>query len=148
MAPIVESIEIARRPEEVFAYLDDLDRHHEWQTRIVSTKVETEGPTRVGTRVSEVRRFGNREMAAPYEITEHDPGRSFAFRGTDGNVRVVGHGRVEPVGDGSRTFLTLELDFVGTGLGKLLVPMARRQAAKQVPLDQQKLKERLESGDV
>jgi hypothetical protein len=31
MAPIVESTEINRRPEEVFAYIDDLSRHGEWQ---------------------------------------------------------------------------------------------------------------------
>lgn len=31
MAPITASIEIARRPDDVFAYLDDLARHGEWQ---------------------------------------------------------------------------------------------------------------------
>ena len=33
---IVESIEIARRPEEVFAYLDQVERHPEWQENLVS----------------------------------------------------------------------------------------------------------------
>ena len=31
MAPITESVEISRSPEDVFAYLDDLARHGEWQ---------------------------------------------------------------------------------------------------------------------
>ena len=44
MAAIVESMEIARSPEDVFAYVDDLSRHGEWQEAIVSTQVETEGP--------------------------------------------------------------------------------------------------------
>ena len=48
MAPIVESIEINRSPEDVFAYVDDLGKHGEWQEQIVSTHVETDGPTRVG----------------------------------------------------------------------------------------------------
>ncbi|MEP6893956.1 MAG: SRPBCC family protein [Gaiellaceae bacterium] len=148
MAPIRESIEIARRPEEVFAYIDDLARHGEWQDGIVSSKVETDGPTRVGTRVAEVRRMGSREMAVPYEITEHDPPRAFAFRGTEGNVRVVGRGTVEPVGDGSTSRASIELDFVGHGLGKFLVPLARSQAGKQVQKDQRRLKEKLESGEV
>jgi len=51
---ITETIEIARPPEEVFAYLDQLDRHGEWQGAIVETRVETEGPTRVGTRAMDV----------------------------------------------------------------------------------------------
>jgi hypothetical protein len=31
MAPIVETVEIAKRSQEVFAYLVDLSRHGEWQ---------------------------------------------------------------------------------------------------------------------
>ena len=38
MAPISESIEINRRPEEVFAYLDDVERHGEWQEQIVDVQ--------------------------------------------------------------------------------------------------------------
>ncbi len=144
MAPITHSIEIARRPEEVFAYLDDLARHGEWQEQLVSVRIDTEGPTRVGTRVVERRRMGGREQAIGYEVTEHEPPQLFAFRGTGGPIRVVGRGTVEPVGDGSRSRATIELDFTGHGIGKLLLPLARSQARKQVPKDQQRLKERLE----
>src|SRR5205085_272981 len=42
MAPVVERIEINRSPEDVFAYLDDLSRHGEWDDQIVSTRVETD----------------------------------------------------------------------------------------------------------
>ena len=38
MAPITPGIEIARRPDDVFAYLDDLARHGEWQEQIISTE--------------------------------------------------------------------------------------------------------------
>jgi uncharacterized membrane protein len=48
---IKHSVEINRPAEQVFAYLDQVDRHNEWQSALVSTTVETEGPTRVGTRV-------------------------------------------------------------------------------------------------
>lgn len=146
MAPIRETVEITRRPEDVFAYIDDLGRHGEWQESIVSAHVDTDGPTRVGTQVTEVRRMGKREMTITYEVTEHDPPRRFAFRGIDGPVRVVGKGSVESVGDGSSSRVTIELDFAGHGFGKLLAPLARSQASKQVPQDQQRLKERLESG--
>ena len=56
MAPISESIEINRRPEEVFAYLDDVKRHGEWQEQIVAVKPRDDGPLRVGSRVKETRR--------------------------------------------------------------------------------------------
>ena len=149
MAAISETVEIARRPEDVFAYLDDLSRHGEWQEQIVSVNVETEGPTKVGTRANQVRKIGGREQRMTYEITEHDPPRRFAFRGLSGPVRPVGGGTVEPVGDGARSKLTLDFDFEGHGLaGKALRPLALRTARKQIPKDQQRLKERLESGAV
>lgn len=146
MAPIRASIEVARCPDEVFAYLDDLERHREWQEQIVSAEKQGDGPTRVGTKSTEKRRMGKREMTVSYEVTEHDPPRAFAFHGIDGPVRVVGRATVEPLGDGSSSRLSLVLDFEGHGLGKLLVPLVRSQSRKQVPKDQQRLKERLESG--
>lgn len=146
MAAIKESVEISRRPEDVFAYIDDLASHSEWQESLISAHVDTDGPTRVGSRATEVRRMGSREQTMTYEVTEHDPPRMFAFRGVDGPVRAVGRGTVEPIGDGSSSRVTLELDFTGHGFGKVLAPLARSQAAKQVPKDQQRLKERLESG--
>lgn len=148
MAGIKESVEIARRPEEVFAYLDQLPRHGEWQEQILSVHVDTEGPTTVGTKATEKRKAGGREQTITYEITEHDPPRSFAFRGLNGPIRPVGRGTVEPVGDGSSSRVTIELDFEGHGFGKVLKPMVIMQAKKQVPKDHQKLKERLESGSV
>jgi polyketide cyclase/dehydrase/lipid transport protein len=149
MAAISASIEIARRPEDVFAYIDELSRHGEWQEQIVSVRLDTDGPTSAGTKATEIRRIGGREQSMTYEITEHSPPRSFAFRGLDGPLRPVGKGTVEPLGDGSSSRLTLDLDFESHGLaGKLLRPLATRQARKQIPKDQQRLKERLESGAV
>lgn len=144
MAPVSESIQIARPPEDVFAYIADLSRHGEWQSQIQEIKVETEGPTRVGTRSREKRKApGFPAVWATYEITAFDAPRSSTFRGIDGPVRVVGTVTVVPAEGGSR--VSLELDLVGHGFGKLFAPMARSQMRKQVPLDQQQLKERLES---
>jgi uncharacterized protein YndB with AHSA1/START domain len=143
---ITESIEIDRSPQEVFAYLDQLDRHGEWQGTIVETRVETEGPTRVGSRVVDTRKVPGGPREIPYEVTEHDPPRRVSFRGTAGPVRPEGTVMVEPLDDGSRSRVSLEFDLRGHGIGVLLAPFARWQAAKQIPEDQARLKERLESG--
>jgi uncharacterized membrane protein len=143
---IVESIEITRPPEEVFAYLDQLERHGEWQDEIVSSKLETEGPTRVGSRATDTRRMPGGPRDITYEIVDHDPPRKTSFRGLEGPVRAVGTVTVEPLDDGSRSRVTLEFDLEGHGIGKLVAPLARRQARKQIPNNQLKLKERLESG--
>jgi Polyketide cyclase / dehydrase and lipid transport len=145
MATIVESVEINRRPEDVFAYLDQLDRHKEWDDQILSTRVETEGPTRVGTRATDTRKVPIGKQDITYEITEHDAPRRAAFRGVRGPVRPVGVMTVEPLDDGSRSRVTIEIELQGHGIGKLLAPLANRDARKHVPGSQAKLKERLES---
>jgi len=146
MAPIVDTVEIARSPQEVFAYLSDLGRHGEWQEQIVDVHVETEGPMRVGSRAVETRRVPGGPRKFTYEMTEVDPPRKAAFRVLNGPVRPYGTVTLEPLAEGARSRVTLELDFEGHGIGKLLAPIARRDARKQVPKDQARLKERLESG--
>src|SRR5437870_12184786 len=104
MAPVIDSIEIARSPEEVFAYMDQLERHGEWQDQIVSVKRETEGPTGVGSRATDVRKmpFG-KPQAFTYEITEYDSPRRVAFRGTNGMIRPEGIVTVEALDSGPKS---------------------------------------------
>ena len=146
MTVIVDTIEIDRSPAEVFGYLDQLDRHGEWQTSIQEVTAVSDGPTGVGTRATEKRRVpgGAREMT--YEITEHDPPRRVAFRGLDGPVRPVGTVTIEPLDGGSRSRLRLEFDVEGHGFGKLIAPLVRFDARRHIRSDQRRLKERLEGG--
>src|SRR6516165_10477199 len=142
---IKHSVEINRPAAEVFAYLDQLDRHREWQSTIVSTTVETDGPTRVGTRVAEQRKVPGGARDFPYEITVHEPPHKASFRGTSGPVRPVGTVTVDPLGESSSR-MTLEFDLEGHGIGKLLAIFGRRQAAKEIPEGHEKFKQLLESG--
>jgi len=146
MAPISESIEIDRRPEDVFAYLDDVERHGEWQEQIVGVERQDDGPLRVGSHVRETRRVPGGDRTMTCEVTEHDPPRRSSFRVLDGPVRAEGTISIEPIGDGSRSRVTFTIDFKGHGLaGKVLLPVAKTQARKQIPKDQARMKELLES---
>ncbi len=51
MAEIVESVEISRRPEDVFSYVADPSHHPEWIESVVSVRREGDGPLAVGSRV-------------------------------------------------------------------------------------------------
>jgi uncharacterized membrane protein len=145
MAPITGSIEISRPPQEVFDYVGDLSRHSEWQTGLESVEVETEGPIRVGTRAQEKRHVPGGHQSYHYEITQYDPPRAAAFQVVSGPVRPHGTIRFTSLEDGTRTRVELEMEFTGHGLGKLLVPIAARDARKHVPGDLEKLKEQVES---
>jgi carbon monoxide dehydrogenase subunit G len=147
MAPIVETIEIARRPEDVFRYVTDPDHVRDWQASVLSVRREGDGPVHAGSRVVVTRRIGRRDRAMTMEFAQLDAPRHWAIRGVDGPIRGNVDGTVEPVGEGDRSRVTLKLDFEGHGIGKVLVPLVvRRMAQKEVPQNLKTLKERLESG--
>jgi uncharacterized protein YndB with AHSA1/START domain len=148
VAPLNHTIEIDRSPEEVFAYVTDPSRFAEWQEPVVSARRLDNGPMQEGSRISLTRRMGKREQTMTSELTEYSPPRSYGFRVTDGPVRAVGKGLVEPLDSSKRTRFTFELDFEGHGIGKLLVPLVvRRQAAKELSASHESLKRRLEASD-
>jgi Polyketide cyclase / dehydrase and lipid transport len=145
MAPIVSSTEAARPADEAFAYVINPSTMAEWQRGVVRGSLDT-AQTAVGSRCTTVRRIGGKDREVTTEITEYQPPRRWADRGIDGPIRAVVGVTVEPLSDGSRSRITIEVDFTGHGIGKLLVPLfVRRQAAKEMPGNMQRLKERLEA---
>jgi hypothetical protein len=114
----------------------------------VSARREGDAPTEVGSRVVMTRRIPGRELTVTTEVTDYSPPRRYAFRGIDGPIRMIGRGTVDPVDDGARSRVTFELDFEGHGWGKLLRPLARWQARRDVPKNFENLKRQLESGAV
>ena len=146
MAPIVASVEISRAPEDVFAYVTDPSHLPEWQQSVIDVQ-RLDAPVSVGTRVAITRQAGPRKMTTTSEITELVAPHRWAVRGVDGPVRGNVTGRVEPLDDGARSRVTIDLDLDGHGIGKLLVPLVvQRQAQKEMPQNVQTLKQRLEAG--
>jgi uncharacterized protein YndB with AHSA1/START domain len=88
LAPIISSTEVARPPEEVFAYVIDPSTMSEWQQGVVRGHLDTPTTT-VGSRCTTVRKIGGREREVSTEITEYDPPRRWADRGVEGPIRAV-----------------------------------------------------------
>ncbi len=144
MAPITATAEIARSPEEVFAYVTDPSTMPEWQQGCVRGRMD-DAPTRAGSKCLTVRKIGGREREVVTEITEYDPPRRWADRGVSGPIRAIVAVTVEPLADGSRSRLTIQLDFTGHGIGRPLVPLlVRRQAAREMPENMRRLTQQLE----
>jgi hypothetical protein len=143
---IESSVEIGRAPEVVFPYVTDPAHFGEWQEGVVSGA--TEGPGGVGSLCTMTRKIGGSERTSMSKITEYEPPRRWAIEGIDGPIRADVRVLVDPVsrGGGSAELsrVTISLDFHGHGFGKLIAPMVRSQARKEVPESCQKLKARLE----
>jgi len=145
MAPIVSTAEVSRPAEEVFAYVTDPSTFPEWQSGVVRGHMN-ESPTRVGSQCTTVRNIGGREREVHTTITDYDPPRRWADRGVDGPIRAIVEVLVESIADGSQSRVTINLDFTGHGIGRLLVPfVVRRQAAREMPENMRRLKQRLEA---
>src|SRR5580698_8402839 len=150
MPPVVASAEIERPAAEVFAYATDPTRFSEWQQGVVDGHMD--GPANVaqspavGARCVTTRRIGGAARPSTAELVHIDPPRSWGVRGIDGPIRAAVDVRVEPL-TGSRSRLTISVDFTGHGIGKILVPlMVRRQAREEMPANMAALKQQLESG--
>lgn len=138
MAPLVSTIEIARPPEDVFAYATDPLHFAEWQHDVVSVRLI--GDSAFAT----TRQISGAERTMTQEITRNDPPRSWAARGVDGPIRPQATITVERIDDGTRSRVTFTLDFECHGLGLPLVPLVRRQAQNTAPSSYRNLKDLLE----
>jgi uncharacterized protein YndB with AHSA1/START domain len=145
MSAIREEIDVDRSPEDVYAYAIDPSHLPEWQLSAVSAERLDEGPLQTGSRIRINRRVGRREIPMTMELTGYDPPHSWDLRGVDGPIRGHVHGEVEPLEEGRRSRVTLELDFEGRGVGKVLLPLfVRPQVRKELPRNERLLKDRLE----
>ncbi|MGH3908745.1 MAG: SRPBCC family protein [Pseudonocardiaceae bacterium] len=111
MAPITTTTttEVDRAPAEVFDYVTDPTRFVEWQRNVVAGHMDTDGPTTVGTTCLTTRRIGFAERAVTAEVTHIDPPRTWGVHGIDGPIRAIVDVTVDPLDDGRRSRLTIEV---------------------------------------
>ena len=144
MPPIVTSAEIDCPAVDVFAYATDPSRFGEWQQGVVDGHMDGEAPA-VGAKCVTTRRIGGANRPSTSELVRYEPPKAWGVRGIDGPIRAAVDVLVEPVGE-SRSRLTISVDFVGQGIGKILVPlMVRREARKEMPENMRALKQLIEA---
>jgi uncharacterized protein YndB with AHSA1/START domain len=142
---VIESdVTIARPPAEVFSYVTDPSRFGDWQSGVVSAHLEGDEPAHVGSRCTMTRRVRGSERSFTSEITKLDPPATWAMHGIDGPVRADVTVTVEPVSEGRESHVTIQVDFHGHGIGKVLLPGVVREARQEGPQNCQNLKRQLE----
>jgi len=145
MAAIVDSIEISRRPEDVFSYVTDPSHFPEWQESVVSVIDEGHARLTVGSNTTVVRRVGPRKMLTTEEVVELRPPTTWSVRSVGGPLVAIATGTIEPLDSGERSRVTVAFEFEEHGIGKLLVPLVvRPQVRRQLPRNEQRLKDLLE----
>jgi ribosome-associated toxin RatA of RatAB toxin-antitoxin module len=146
MLRIDESIMINRAPEDVFAYVENLENDPIWQSGVVEAEYLDPGENRVGRRGRVVFRFLGKRLEFTGETTVYDPPKQLAVKTVDGPFDVEQVDRVEAEGDGCR--LTIIYEFprgLGGFFGKLADPLVTKLAARDGRADLEKLRDILEA---
>jgi uncharacterized membrane protein len=134
---VEESVVVARRPEEVYDLVADLERGPEWQSSLEGVDV---------ARGTEVRSFGGRQREATFRVTEQDRPNRFGIESRTGSVEAHALFTLAPVGEGTRVDFRLDLELgVGVTGGRLAAAVIRGRVAREARQNLERLKELLEA---
>jgi carbon monoxide dehydrogenase subunit G len=140
------SVVILRPPQEVFAYLDDISREHEWQPNLVAAEQVPPGATQVGTQKRYTSLFMGQKIKNSYAVTELEPGRRVVYETQKGSA-VDARSEIVCEAEGEGTRVTISVDGKPKGVLRF-VPKAALEFASREELKSTlvNLKKRLESG--
>ena len=144
MVTVEHEVMVSRPRSEVFAYLANPRNLPEWQSSVLETRMEAEGPVAVGSRWTEVRRVLGRKMEAGVEVTEYEPDRRFSVRSVAGPVRFLVEHTLEEAEGGTRIHIVGQGEQSGF-MARLGDRLVARQAKQAFESDFDRLKQRLEA---
>ena len=140
MPSFSHSIDIARRPEDVFPWLLEEDKVPQWTTELDAYAVH--GPLGEGARIMQMLTVGG-GLRLDLQITRYDPPRGAeSYAETNGIKLTVAYALAPNV---MGTTLTQSLDAKAGGFtARMLIPVVQGRLEKKVTTDLQRLKGLLE----
>ena len=141
---VEESIDINRPLKEVFNYVSEVGNYPEWMAHALEVHKDTPGPPQQRDRFTLAIKSVGRRFETPYERISYEPNRRYSDRAVGGpNPNQRWACAFEEVPGGTR--LTRAVDAERGGLLKLLEPLQKRAAERQLRKDLQTLKDVLEA---
>jgi uncharacterized membrane protein len=141
---VEHSVEIKRPLQDVFAYVADVGNYPEWMAHVLEVRTETRRPPQQNDRFVVAIKSLGRRFETPYERASYEPGRRYTDRAVGGPVPDQRwHCAFDDVGGATR--LTRAVDAQPHGVLKLLEPLQKRAAGRQLRKDLQTLKDVLEA---
>jgi uncharacterized protein YndB with AHSA1/START domain len=83
---IAESVDIARPPAKVFAFLTDPDHRAQWDRSVLSERLLSPPPVAVGSRIRTRMRVMGREIEFDWDVTEFTAPHTMAATSTSGTM--------------------------------------------------------------
>jgi carbon monoxide dehydrogenase subunit G len=143
MQRIERSARINAAPDQLFAYLSDLDRLPEWQSGIVAAGRTSPGELTVGSTATVTREMMGQRIEAPLRITEHEPPGRLAAQTEVSGVKALATFDLVAAGDAA-TDLTLGMEIRGSGFTSFMEPMIASAAKGEIDTSLERLVNRFE----
>ena len=136
-------VSIRRTVEDVFAYVTKVEAMPEWRGDVAEAVQLTDGPLGVGTRIRAGGRLLGRPLGIVVEVTELEPGATFAYRPVSGQLRTYNVYTFASKAGGTQITLTDEIAL--GGMFGLLEPLMARVTRRQYQANLGRLKAILEA---
>jgi uncharacterized membrane protein len=141
---VEESVEIDRPLQEVFNYVSDVGNYPEWMAHALEVRKDTPGPPQQSDSFVVAIKSVGRRFETPYERTSYEADRRYTDRAAGGPIpNQQWHSDFQEVPGGTR--FTRAVDVQSGGLLKLLQPLQKHAAERQLRKDLQTLKAVLEA---
>ena len=106
---IERSVIIRRSVPDVFLYMDDIDREHEWQPNLRAASQEPRGPVGVGTLKRYTTVFMKQERQNVYRVTEYEMYAHVVYESTpESATNATSEVRWDQVPDGTKVTMTID----------------------------------------
>lgn len=131
MAGSFEVTTVVDRPiDQVFAFLADGTNDPKFSPRVLEIAKATDGPVGVGTVFESTVKDAGMKTKREFEITEFAPPTRIRWAERSKNQVTASEGGYDLAPEGTGTRVTLHNVLEGHGFGKLIAPLALRQARK------------------
>jgi uncharacterized protein YndB with AHSA1/START domain len=136
---------IATSPDELFAYLADLENLDEWMAGIVSAEVTSGGELGAGTTARVVRSLGSQSVEAQLTVDEYEPPRHIVIGSEVSGVRIAASLDLEPA-TGEATELRFAMEIRGSMLTRFMEPMIAGAASGEMDVTLERIRARFAAG--
>jgi uncharacterized protein YndB with AHSA1/START domain len=131
MAGSFEGTAVIERPiEDVFAFLAEGTNDPKFSPRVLQIAKTTDGPPGVGTRFESTVKDAGMKTRREFELTEFQPPTKIRWAERSKNLVTATEGGYDLSTEATGTRLRVYNVLTGRGLGKLIAPLALRQARK------------------
>ena len=140
MQRVERTARLSAAPEQVFAYVADLDSLPEWQSGVTGARQTSDGGMRTGATAEVTREMMGQRITAPLLVTAYEPPRLLGIASEVSGVKAEATLELAPADGGSATDLSFAMEIRGSGLTSFMEPMIAGAARGDIEASLERLR--------